>query len=193
MAESSHPPHEAEVNKLDWEAIRDGARRRLRARLSGFNSTELEDAVQIVCEQMIKFVRRRGLPEKPEGLLMRIVRAVAADTIEQRQRDRALERGDLAYWLGEFASGSDEEAVLEEYRQIVFHVREYFRLRRARCLPIADSKARGETLKEHAARNHHSYEKVRQAWSRCVKLIHDAMRKNRLRLAWLAPRKREAS
>ena len=193
MSASSQPPHEDELQKLDWEAIRESSRRRLRPRLGGFSTTELDDAVGAACERMVKFVRRRGLPDSPEGLLVRIVRAVAADFIAQRQRDRALIRGDVATWLGEWEPRPDEDDVLEEYRQIAFHVREYFKLRRAGCLPIADAKARGETLKEHAARNHDSYEQVRQAWSRCVRLIHEAMRMNRLRLAWPTPRKREAS
>jgi hypothetical protein len=184
MATSSQPPRVDDADKLDWTSLRDVARRCLRARLGGFSSTDLDDAVQEACKRMVKFVRRRGLPDRPVGLLIRIVRAVAADAIECRQRERALRAGDVATWLGERDDAPDGDEVLEEYRQIVALVRGYFQLRRAGCVPLADAKSRGESLNAFAARTQDSYEKVRQAWSRCVKLIHDAIQKQRLRLEW---------
>jgi len=189
----SDPPRQDDVDDLDWDALRDRARRRLRARLSGFGATDLEDAVQDVAQRVVEFVRRHGRPDSLDALLLHLVRAVAADAIRRRQRDRAVQTGEVATWLDEPSVDGHEEEVLEEYRVIVFHVREYLRLRRAGCVPIADAKSRGESLKEFAARERTSYDMVRQAWSRCVKLIHDAMRRRRLRLPWLTPRRRRAS
>jgi len=178
---------------LDWEALRDRARRRLRARLSGFGATDLEDAVQDVAQRVVEFMRRHGPPDSIDALLLSIVRAVAADAIRRRQRDRAVRTGEVTTWLDDPSVDGDEREVLEEYVAIVYQVREYFRLRRAGCLPLAEAKSRGESLKEFAARERTSYDLVRQAWSRCVKLIHDAMRRRRLRLPWLTPRRRRAS
>ena len=187
------PDHEDALRSLDWPALTASARRRLRARMSGFGAQDIEDAVQEVSERMVKFVRRHGRPDSPEGLLLRIVRAVAANAIHRRQRERALQSGDLATWLDEPPGDGSEEHVLEEYRRIAFSVREYFRLRRAGCLPLAEAKSRGESLKEHAARQRQSHEQVRQAWARCRRLILDAIRRNRLRIDWVLPRRREAS
>lgn len=192
MAPTPPPPHEDEPHGLDWEALRQGARRRLRARMSGFSPQDIEDGVQDVVGRMVAFVRRHGRPDSPEGLLMSLVRAVAANAIRRRQRERALQSGEIATWLGEPSEDGAEQGVLEEYRRIVFHVREYFRLKKSGCLPLADAKSQGMSLKEHAARERLSYEQVRQTWSRCVRLIHDAMRKHRLRIAWLTPDRKDS-
>jgi len=191
MASTPRPPHEDELRALDWQALRASAHRRLRARMSGFSSQDLEDAVQDVAERMVEFVRRRGRPDAPEGLLVSIVRGVAADAIARRQRDRTIHVPDDGNRLEQFAADPEEDDVLEEYRRIVFHVREYFRLKRAGCVPLAEAKSRGESLKTYAEREGVSYDQVRQAWSRCVKLIHDAIHRNRLQLMWQVPSERK--
>jgi len=193
MAASKDPDHEDELPKLDWDDLRAMAGRRLRARLSGFSQQDIEDAVQDVTERLVKFIHRHGMPDHLGGLLIRIVRAVAADAIERRQRERALERGDISTWLDEPSWADVEEHVLEQYRLIVFSVLAYFKLKRAGCVPLANAKASGESLKEYAARLKVSYQRERMRWSRCVKLIHEAMRKNRLRLNWPTPRKLQES
>jgi hypothetical protein len=193
MATSSQPPRVDDADKLDWTSLRDVARRCLRARLGGFSATDLDDAVQEACERMLKFVRRRGLPDSPVGLMLCIVHAVSADAIKCRQRERQLRSGEVRTWLVEPDDRPDkdkEDEVLEEYREIVEIVRGYFQLRRAGCVPIADALSRGELLKTYAARNQESYTKVRKAWSRCQKFIHDAIDKRRLRLKWPRPAKR---
>jgi DNA-directed RNA polymerase specialized sigma24 family protein len=192
MAATEGPDHENELPKLDWESFRAMAGRRLRARMTGFNQQEIEDAVQDVTERFIKFLRRRGMPEHPDGLLVRIVRAVAANAIERRQRERALQAGDISTWLDEPSWADIEEHVLEQYRLIVYSVLAYFKLKKAGCVPLANAKASGESLKDYATRLKVSYQRERMRWSRCVKLIHEAMRRNRLRLNWPTPRKRKS-
>jgi DNA-directed RNA polymerase specialized sigma24 family protein len=184
MASTPQPPNDDVLKELNWDSLQASARRRLRARLSGFGTHDLEDAVQDVAERLVRFVRRHGSPESPEALLVHIVRAVASDAIKRRQHERRLGTGQVRTWVEDSPQADGEDEILEEYVLIVFHVREYLRLRRAHCLPLADAKARGESLKEFALRQKRSYEGVRQAWSRCVRLIHDAIRRKRLRLSW---------
>ena len=185
-------PDDSEFAGLDWDALRASAARRLRARLGGFGPQDLEDAVQEVLERFLGFTRRHGPPHTPEGLLFRLVRIVAANAIARRQRERAIEQGVVPIWRDPSGTDTGDDEILEEYQRVVFHVREYFRLKRAGCVKLADVKSRGESLKDHAAHAGISYDEVRQAWSRCVRLIHDAMRANRLQLHWLKPRAREA-
>ena len=191
MAVAMTPSHEDTPQPMDWEELLAAARRLLRARMRGFSAHDIEDAVQEFAAGWVKFEKKNGPPDHPEGLLVRIVRAVAANAIACRQRERALARQDIRAWLGE--GGSPDDDVVEQYQVIVFHVREYFRLKRAGCVPLADAKSQGESLKDYAARLEQSYEKIRQAWSRCVRLIHEAMRRKRLRLEWPTPRKPKGS
>ena len=190
MTAETIPSREDALHRLDWDALGASARNRLRARLSGFSAQDVDDAAQDVLTHIVEFVRRRGLPERPEGLLVHIVRAVAADAIAGRQHDRAFMRGHAAAWLEQQALPADVLEVQRQFRENGFHILEYFRLKRAECVPLADARSRGESLKDHAARHGKSYDMTRQAWSRCVRLIHDAMRRNRLRLEWPTPRDR---
>jgi hypothetical protein len=185
---------ERDLAAIDWDALRRTATRLLHLRMRGFSAEEIEDAVQGVSSRYLSFVRRQGLPHTPEGLLTDLCRKVAASAILQRQRERHLLQQPPPDWTNRVDPSSDgdsDEDVLHDYRSIVFFVREYFALRRAQCTPLADAKAAGEPLKDFAARTQQSYEKVRQDWSRCVRLIHEAMRRNRLRLPWPTPRKRK--
>jgi DNA-directed RNA polymerase specialized sigma24 family protein len=193
MAAETTPTFEEALAQLDWSELRAAARSRLRARLSGFCAQDIDDATQDVLTHMVTFVKRHGPPERPEGLLIKIVRAVAADAIGGRQRDRAFNSSYGETWLEQQLLPADVREVLRRYRENSFHVREYFRLKRAECVPLADARSRGESLKDHAARGGQSYPKIRQAWSRCVKMVHDAMRRNRLRLAWPTPRERSGA
>lgn len=193
MAAETTLTFEEALAQLDWDALRAGARRRLRARLSGFSAQDVDDATQDVLADMVTFVKRHGPPERPEGLLVCIVRAVAADVIGGRQRDRALTSSYGETWLEQQLLPADVRDVLLLYRENSFHIREYFRLKRAECLPLADAKSRGESLKDHAASGGQSYTQIRQAWSRCVRFVHEAMRRDRLRLAWPTPRVRNGA
>jgi len=193
MAAETTLTFEDALAELDWEALRALARSRLRARLSGFSAQDVEDATQDVLAHMVTFVKRHGPPERPEGLLVRIVRAVAADAIDGRQRDRAFTCSYSETLLEQRLLPADVQEILLRYRESSFHIREYFRLKRAECVPLADAKSRGESLMDHAARGGQSYPQIRQAWSRCVKFVHEAMRRNRLRLTWPTPRERSAS
>jgi len=190
MAAETTPTFEQALAQLDWDALRAGARRRLRARLSGFSAQDVDDATQDVLADMVGFVRRNGLPEHPEGLLVCLVRAVAADVIGGRQRERAFHCRYSEAWLEQQLLPADVQEILQRYRENSFHILEYFRLKRAACVPLADAKSRGESLKDHAARSGLSYLQIRQAWSRCVRLIHDAMRSHRRHMAWTTPRER---
>jgi len=193
MAAETTLTREDALAQLDWDALRAAARRRLRARLSGFSAQDVDDATQDVLTHMVAFVRRHGRPDRPEGLLVCIVRAVAADVIAGRRRDRAFECSYSETWLEQQLLPADVRDVLRRYRENSFHILQYFRLKRAECVPLADARSRGESLKDHAVRQRQSYASVRQAWSRCVRMIHDAMRSHRLRLAWPTPRERNGS
>ena len=186
MAADQTPPDDD--GPLDWDALRATARRLLDKRMSGFDRDEIEDAVQEVCQRMLGFLDRHGPPRRPVGLLIRLVRCVAANKIAERQWERqAIARTDFA----EFdvpSPGDAEDEILEDYRAIVAFVLEYLRLKRAGCVPIAEALARGETLKKYAECHGLSYDQVRQAWSRCKRQIQEAMRKKRLRFPWSNPR-----
>lgn len=185
MSAHTQPPYEDPLRRLDWKALHASARRLLRGRMSGFEPQEIEDAAQEVAKRMVEFVHRRGDPESPGGLLVSMVRAVSADAIARRRRDRTIiTRVPDAEPLMVESPLEEEQEILEEYRNIAFHVLEYLRLRRASCLPLADAKSKGESLKDVAERLGFSYAQVRQAWARCVKVIHDAIRRRRLRIAW---------
>jgi len=136
-------------------------------RTAGFSPGEIDDAVQEVRRLMVKFVRLLRPPLRPGGLVSFLARRVAADKIAQRRRERTLH---------------EEEEILEEYRAILAFAFEYLRLKRSSCIPIAEALARGETLNECAERQNLSFDQVRKKWSRCAKLIHEAMRNKRLRL-----------
>ena len=96
----------------------------------------------------------------------------------QRERDRLSPDVEIE----KLSPSGPDRAIIEEWREICFMILGYFLLRRAICLPIAEAVVVGETLKEYAARLHLSYPKVRQDWVRCLDLIHDAIRKGRLRI-----------
>lgn len=190
MASPPPDPPEHDLAAIDWAALRASARRGLRARMNGFNHDDIEDAASDVVDRFLRFVRRHGPPHTPEGLLFELVRRVAANQIVNRQRDRALAQAALSSGVLTDHAEMDEDEILVEYANIVFHVQAYFRLKKAECATLADAKSRGESLKAHAAERGLSYEKIRQDWSRCVKLIHDAMRAKRLRLPWPTPPRR---
>jgi len=172
------------ADELDWEALRAAARRLLRLRMSGFDRDEIEDATQEVLERMVGFVERHGLPSSPGGLLVCLVRCVAANKITLRKRERQIIDRFTVGALDAPSPGDTEEEILEEYRAIVAFVLEYLRLKRAGCVPIAEALARGESLKQYSERNGLSYDQVRQAWSRCKRQIHEALLKKRLRFPW---------
>src|SRR5262249_44453266 len=159
-------------------------RRLLRARKSGFSAQDIEDKVQDVLAAMLQFMKRHGPPDCQEALLVKIVRAARSDAVTPRQEERKLPPADPRAVLSDPHTALEEAIVIKKYKEIVFHVREYFRLKSAGCVPLADAKARGESLKDYAARLKQSYDKIRQEWSRCKQKIHDAMRQNRLRLDW---------
>ena len=64
---------------------------------------------------------------------------------------------------------------------------EYWKLKRAGCVALAEVKKRGKTLKEYAAEHGLSHDKVRQDWVRCAQLVVEAIRKGRLKLDWHLP------
>ncbi len=191
MPPSPNDPFEHELAAIDWEALRRSAVRMLTLRLRGLSAEDIEDAAQDVARRYATFVRRNGAPHTPDGLLADLCRKVAANFIRKRQDERGLLTRLHASLADEPESDEESAEAVREYQAIVFFVREYFALRRAQCTAIADAKAAGESLKDLAARLKLSYEKVRQDWSRCVRLIHDAMRRNRLRLPWPTPRRRK--
>lgn len=188
MSPSPTDPFDGDVAAIDWAALHQSASRLLRLRMRGLGAEAVEDAAQEVSKRYLGFVRRRGAPHTPDGLLADLCRKVAATAIHARQAERELRAQPPPDWASpDGPTEVDIEAAVRAYASIVFFVREYFALRRARCTPLADAKARGESLKDFAQRMRLSYEKVRQDWSRCVRLIHDAMRRKRLRLPWPTP------
>lgn len=188
MAATPSDRYEAEIARINWDALRASARHGLRTRMGGLTGEDVDDAVQDVAERYVRFVRRNGMPHSPEGFLFELVRRVAANNIQRRQRERRLEMGDAPAWVRSPEGEADEDEVLRQYAIMVFHVQEYFRIRKAGCVALANAKSRGDSLKDHAAAHGFSYDKIRQDWARCVKLIHDAMRAKRLRLTWPTPR-----
>jgi DNA-directed RNA polymerase specialized sigma24 family protein len=190
MAPTREFPFEDELQRLDHGALRALAIERLRARMGGFDPADIENAAQDVMEGLIQSVRRRGIPLSAEALVVRIARNIAADYIRARQHERIGHEG-LAGEARHDAGAGGEDESLEAIRELAFLVCEYFRLRRAPCLPIAESKRAGISLKAHAERFGLSYDKVRKDWSRCVEWVFDAMRKGRLRLNWTLPHKRK--
>jgi hypothetical protein len=163
------------------------ALRRLRGRLGGFEAPEIENAVQDVMLGFTEAVRRSGIERSAEGLVVQIARNVAADMIKGRQRERA---GVRAYERepNEGSAGlADEGELVERTCRTAFFLIEYWKLKRVRCIPLADVKKLGKSLKEYALEHGLSYEKVRQDWSRCVRLLFDAIRKGRLKVDWHLP------
>jgi hypothetical protein len=181
-------PRELEIAAIDWAAVRASARRRLRARMGGFSGEEVDDAVEDVVERYVRFIRQSGPPHTPEGFLFELVRCVAANNILRRQRERLLETGAVPTWVRPLDGVPDEDEVMAEYARIMFQVKEYFQLKKAGCVELANVKSRGESLKAHAAKLGCSYFKLSKDWERCKKLILAAMRANRLRIEWLIPR-----
>jgi DNA-directed RNA polymerase specialized sigma24 family protein len=187
MESHTRSPFEDQLEGLDLNALRSLALRRLRGRLGGFEAAEIENAGQDVMLDFTEAVRRRGVERSAEGLVVQIVRNVAADMIKGRQRQRA---GASAYERetgNDSAGPQDEEEFSERIRRTAFLLIEYWKLKRARCIPLADVKKLGKSLKEYAHERGLSYAKVRQDWSRCARLVLDAIRKGRLRLDWYLP------
>jgi DNA-directed RNA polymerase specialized sigma24 family protein len=184
MESHTRSPFEDQLEGLDLNALRSLALRRLRGRLGGFEAAEIENAGQDVMLGFTESVRRRGIERSAEGLVVQIVRNVAADMIKERQRERA---GVRAYEreADEGSAGfQDEEELSERIRRTAFFLIEYWKLKRAPCIPLADVKKLGKSLKEYAHEHGLSYDKVRQDWSRCARLVLDAIRKGRLKLDW---------
>src|SRR5580765_1406502 len=189
MADPPQDAHEAEVEQVDWSVIRAIARRRLASRMGGFRAEDLEDAAQDCCEAYLEFIRRSGTPRSPEGLLFSIVRAIAADAVNRRRAELAAQRNPELVALLYMAEDPYREAVAL-YETIVFLVREYFRLKRVACLPLADVKAAKGSLKDYAQICGVSQSQVLKEWSRCAQLIRDAVRGGRLRIPWVPPPRR---
>lgn len=186
MVEPPQDPREAYLASVDWNAVRASARRGLAPRMKGFTAEDLEDAIQDVSEGYLEFIRRSGAPRTPEGLLLTIVRAVAAGSVNRKKTERrAHENPELRARL--YTDDDSERAALEAYVTTCFLMREYLRLKRAPCVVLADLKARNGSLKEHARTSGLSYDKVRQDWSRCAKVVRDAVRSGRLRIPWMPP------
>jgi DNA-directed RNA polymerase specialized sigma24 family protein len=187
MESHTRSPFKDQLERLDLGALRSLALRRLRARLGGFEPAEIENAAQEAMLGFTEAVRRSGIERSPEGLVVQIARNVAADMIKGRQRERALFRVyDRETWRGQSGFEDDEE-VSEHIQRTAFFLIEYWKLKRARCLPLADVKKLGKSLKEYAHDHGLSYDQVRQEWSRCARLVVDAVRRGRLKLDWQLP------
>jgi DNA-directed RNA polymerase specialized sigma24 family protein len=187
MESHTRSPFEDQLERLDLKALHSLARGRLQGRLDGFEAAEIENGVQEVMLGFTETVRRSGIERSAEGLVVQIVRNVAADMIKERQRERvgvrAYEREPVEHSEGL----QDEEELSESIRRTAFFLIEYWRLKRARCIPLAEVKKLGKSLKEHAHEHGLSYAKVRQDWSRCARLVLEAIRKGRLKVDWYLP------
>ena len=185
-ADMAEPPQDpVDTVGVDWNSVRVSARRGLSARMGGFRTEDIEDSVQEACTAYFLFVRRNGAPpHSPESLLFKIVRGIAANAIRRRQRERAALSNPE---LGASLFSTDEQNLLEALEATVFLLREYFLLKKAACAELADLRARDGSLKDHANAKGISHDKARQDWSRCAKLIRDAVRSGRLRIPWMPP------
>lgn len=191
MSSGPHSTFEHELRSLDLEDLRRLAIACLRVRLSGFSSDEIESAAQEVMLGLTQTVRRRGIQRSAKAIMVQICRNVAADMIHARQHERELQRGWVLEHETQGLSEQDEE-LDEAIRRATFFVKEYLTLRRAECMPLAEAKQRGQTLKDFAAANGFSHDQVRQLWSRCVRFVIDAIERGRLQLEWPLPAKRRA-
>jgi DNA-directed RNA polymerase specialized sigma24 family protein len=185
MGDPPQDPSDSVALGVDWDAVSSSARRGLAARMGGFRTEDIEDSVQDACTAYFLFVRRNGAPpHSPESLLFKIVRGIAANAIRRRQRERAALSNPE---LGASLYSTDERNLFEALETTVFLLREYFLLKKAACAELADLRARDGSLKDHANAKGISHDTTRQDWSRCAKLIRDAVRSGRLRIPWMPP------
>ncbi len=192
MSSGQDSTFEHELQRLDLEELRGLAIACLRGRLNGFDQSEIESAAQDVMLGLTEAIRRRGIQRSAKALLVQICRNVAADLVRARQLERKLHEG----WRSEIdglQESATEEETLEAIRRATFFVKEYLTLRRAECIPIAEAKQKGQSLKDFAEAHGFSHDQVRQLWSRCVRFVLDAIARGRLQLEWPLPRKRRAS
>jgi len=183
MTDAKTPEHHEQLPRLDWETFRALAGRRMRALLADFGELDIDRALQDVSERMVKFRRLHPFPERPEVLLIRVVRAVSAEAIERRQRERALQIGDVSTWLGEPLVYDLDEPVVEHTRAILLDTLIFMRLKKAGYMPLAVAIANGESPKDYAARRKLSLPRVRRQWSRCAGLIREGIRQKGARVA----------
>lgn len=185
MANPPDDAHRADA-QVDWNVVGAIARRRLARHMGGFSIEDLEDATQDCCKAYLTCIRRIGTPRSPEGLLFTIVRAVAADAVNDRQAERIAKRS--PEFLARLYPDEDPYRVaVVAYERTVFLVREYFGLKRAKCMALADVKATKGSLKEYASSHELSHTQVLKEWSRCAQLIRDAVRSGRLQIPWNPP------
>jgi hypothetical protein len=191
MADDEEPPSDDDVSKLDWAALSASARALLRFELQGFQPADIEDAAQEVCKRMVEFVHRRGVPDRPEGLMVCIVRRVTATRIAERQRERRRQGGTGEPPANEPSTEDAAKDIEDEITAIAAIICEFIRLKCPDCLAMVEAIKRGESFKDFVAREGRSYAQVVKAWSRCREKLHDAIRKGRLRLNWPTPRKKK--
>ena len=174
MADPSSPKSEPEI---DWNR----ARVMLRARISsllGRSDPATEDLTQEALVDLLRVVRREGW-RGSDGLLTVIARSVVASEIRRRQRYR-LRFADWEQHLDkivELPSGAAHEWD-DPLRTLWFLLVEYFRVRKAPCLLIAERYAELEDWKAVAEATGQTHDSVRQQWSRCSRMFREELRRN---------------
>lgn len=178
-------PRELSDFGIDWNAVRASVHRRAAYHLRGWDQAEIEDAVQDVAYKLVCFVRRSGSPTHLDGLLTVIVRRTVVGRIRERDRARrAVLRA--AQEAPEASPDGTHRLELAEIEEEVswkaFQVLEFFRLKHAGCVELAEARANGTDFKHLAAATKQSHAALLQRWSRCMQRLKAAI--GRGELAW---------
>jgi RNA polymerase sigma factor (sigma-70 family) len=150
---------------LDWDALREFARRRLRSKLRFTRDEDLEDLAQECVVGLLRFSRREAI-HTPEAAMSVIVDRTAIDWIRSprgRGAELPLEDGD-GKTIDIPAPEHPDRSALERLR---FTVAEFFRETSAPCLEIALHYFVDPNLKRIAERLGLRHDVVRQRWTRC--------------------------
>jgi DNA-directed RNA polymerase specialized sigma24 family protein len=180
-------PQELSDFGIDWNAVRAPILRRMAYHLRGWDQAEIEDAVQDVAYKLVCFLRRSGMPTRLDGLLTVIARRTAVERI--RARDRARRAALRAsHEMPEASPDGSYRLELAEVEEDVawkaFQVLEFFRLKHAKCVELAEVRANGKDFKRLALLTNQSHRALLQRWSRCMKRLKAAIGRGELAWTW---------
>jgi DNA-directed RNA polymerase specialized sigma24 family protein len=173
MGSESRPAERTFEEAVDWRAVREGVKQRIRNRLERLEVAELEDLAQEAVIHVFRVVRKEGATNL-EGLMSTVAHRTAVGFIRRRVRWRKIMEpfSDNAADCAAPATRA-HESLGDPCERVRFTVLEFFRDSML-CMELVTSLFEGKTWSAVAAETGIDHEAVRQRWSRCLKRLRSA-------------------